>query len=92
MKCDPNKAQLVESVRVSALPTPGHRIDLASMTQVRREMARVYKEVRHQRLPSSEGARLVFMLSQIAKAIELAELEARLAKLEELTWVPSRAA
>ena len=68
--------------RTGALdPTP-RRIDLKSLPSVKREMARVYRDVRNRKLDSQEGTRLTYMLAQIGKMIEMAELEDRLKVLE----------
>lgn len=48
-------------------------------------MARVYREARGGTLDTSEGTRLIYMLSQIVKAYELGVLEKRLALLEAAT-------
>ena len=66
------------------LPTPARRIDLKTIRQARREMSAVYRDVRCGRLESSEGTRLVYMLGQIARLIELGDLERRLDRLEGL--------
>jgi hypothetical protein len=55
---------------------------LDRLEDVRREMAKVYRHVRTGKLPSQEGARLVYMLDRIARAIEGHELERRLSELE----------
>lgn len=61
-------------------PTP--RINLANPEYIRQEMARVYREARGKIIDTAEASRLVFMLSQIAKAYELSVIEKRLADLE----------
>ena len=61
-------------------PTP--RINLANPECIRQEMARVYREARGKVINTAEASRLVFMLSQIAKAYELSVMEKRLADLE----------
>lgn len=64
-------------------PTP--RINLANPEYIRQEMARVYREARGKIIDTAEASRLVFMLSQIAKAYELSVIEKRLAELEATT-------
>jgi hypothetical protein len=46
-------------------------------------MARIYREMEAHKRDSQEGSRLVYVLTQIAKALELTEIERRLAALEE---------
>jgi hypothetical protein len=69
--------------RLTALPTPGRRrIPLETLEQVRHEMARVYRAMRHYEIPPQDGTRLVYVLSAIGKALEGQELERRVSELE----------
>lgn len=63
------------------LPAP-RAINLHNLDAVRREMARVYRDMRSNRIDSQDGARFVFALSQIAKMFELCDLEHRIGRLE----------
>jgi hypothetical protein len=47
-------------------------------------MARVYRDMRSNRIDSQDGVRFVFALSQIAKMFEICDLEDRLGQLEQL--------
>jgi hypothetical protein len=77
---------------VVALPTPASKvvdfarrkraIDLATLTDVRREMAKVYREVRFKKIPPEVGAKLTFMLTSIAKVTEIAEVQPRVEAIE----------
>jgi hypothetical protein len=62
---------------------PVRRVDLTNLSQVRREMARCYREVREGLLPSDEASRLVYMLGTIGKVITESTLEDRISALEE---------
>lgn len=64
----------------SNLPTP--RLNLSTSEDVRREMARVYREARFGTLSATEATKLFYMLSHIIKAHELVVLENRLVELE----------
>ena len=64
------------------LPTP-YRIDLKTIDDVRLEMARCYRDMRANKIPTSEGTRLVYVLSQIGKMIEIYDIEKRIAYLEQ---------
>lgn len=66
----------------AADPTP-HKIDLATALDVRREMAIIYRAMKAKTLDSSDGTKLVYVLSQIGKMIEIHEVERRLGELEE---------
>lgn len=50
-------------------PTP--RINLAKSEDIRREMAKVYRETRCNKIIPSNGTKLVFMLMSIMKAYEV---------------------
>ena len=61
-------------------PTP--RINLSTSEDIRREMARVYRETRCNKILPSNGTKLVYMLINILKAYEVTEIEKRLTGLE----------
>ena len=68
---------------VTLLPYPRRRGPvLETLTDVRREMARVYRHMRHGRIDTQDATRMTYVLSQIAKIIQTAELEARVAAVE----------
>ena len=62
-------------------PTPV-KIDLKSIDDVRLEMAKIYREMRNQKLDAAEGTKLIYVLSQIGKMIELHDIEKRVNMLE----------
>jgi hypothetical protein len=72
--------------RLTAVPTPIRKraLDLATLTDVRREMSRVYREVRFKKMPPEVGAKLTFMLTSIAKITELAEVQPRVEAIERV--------
>jgi len=57
--------------------------ELASLIAVRKEMSKVYRQVRSGKIRSEEGSRLTFILASIGKVIEAADLEQRLIALEQ---------
>lgn len=61
-------------------PTP--RINLSTSEDIRREMAKVYRETRYNKILPSNGTKLVYMLINILKAYEVTEIEKRLKDLE----------
>ena len=68
---------------VTLLPSPRRRGPvLETLTDVRREMARVYRNMRHGRIDTQDATRMTYVLSQIAKIIQTAELDARVAAVE----------
>ncbi len=77
-----NFLEYVEKSDNQALAIP-YRIDLKTIDDVRLEMARVYRDMKTQKIPTSDGTRLVYVLGQIGKMIELYEIVKRVEKLEE---------
>ena len=68
-------------IELSAAPPP--RLNLSTSEDVRREMAKVYREVRSRQIEPNEATKLVFILTQILRAHEQVVLEARIAHLEQ---------
>lgn len=76
--------QTIDGATLALVPTPGRRKpQLTSLEGVRVEMARVYREMESGKRDSQEGSRLVFVLGQIGKVLELTEIERRLDALED---------
>ena len=80
--CNNNELVWVESSEDKSLPTPT-RIDLKTIDDIRLEMARVYRDMKSQNIPAADGTRLVYVLAQIGKMIEVNEIEKRVSQLEE---------
>lgn len=59
-----------------------YRCNLTTMQDVRREMAKVYRESRSESLDPATGSKLVWMLQSIGKVIENSDLEKRIELLE----------
>ncbi len=66
-------------------PTPGRvrRVKLATVKQVRIELAAVYRRLDAGLLEPTEATRRAYCLRQVADLIEMGELETRLEALEE---------
>lgn len=79
--CNNNLLEYIENSDNQALPIPC-RVDLKSIDDVRLEMARVYRDMRSKKIPTSDGTRLVYVLGQIGKMIELHEIVKRIDNLE----------
>jgi len=62
-------------------PTP--RLNLSTSEDVRREMAKVYREARSRQIEPSDATKLVFILTQILRAHEQVVMEDRIAELEK---------
>ena len=65
------------------LDDPCPRINLSNSDDIRREMARVYRETRFNKILPNNGSKLVYMLINILKAYEVTEIEKRLEDLEK---------
>ena len=61
---------------------PHPRINLSTSEDIRREMAKVYRETRCNKILPSNGTKLVYMLINILKSYEVTEIEKRLTDLE----------
>lgn len=75
-----NQAVIHEGQVLRAIPTP--QLKLATIDDCRREMARVYRDARTGQTETADASRLVYMLTSIAKMIEIGQLEQRLNALE----------
>jgi hypothetical protein len=62
---------------------PHPRINLSTSEDIRREMAKVYRETRFNIIIPNNGSKLVYMLINILKAYEVTEIEKRLVDLEK---------
>jgi len=76
-----NQAIVHEGQPLRAIPTP--QLKLATIEDCRREMARVYRDARTGQAETADASRLVYMLTSIAKMIEVGQLEERLNALED---------
>jgi hypothetical protein len=79
---DTKPSLIIENTTGDVIPTPA-KIDLKSIDDVRLEMAKVYREMKSQKIPTHDGTRLVYVLAQIGKLIELHDLERRISLIEE---------
>ena len=61
---------------------PIPRINLSTSEDIRREMAKVYRETRCNKILPTNGTKLLYMLINILKAYEITEIEKRLTDLE----------
>jgi hypothetical protein len=61
---------------------PRPRINLSTSEDIRREMAKVYRETRCNKILPINGTKLVYMLINILKAYEATEIERRRTDLE----------
>lgn len=64
---DSTVMEAVAERRLTAVPTPIRRraIDLATLNDVRREMCRLYRDMRTKRMDTQDGTRMTYVFSQI---------------------------
>jgi len=67
---------------IGCIDAPTLRINLSTSEDIRREMAKVYRETRCNKILPSNGTKLVYILINILKAYEVTEIEKRLTDLE----------
>ncbi len=79
---DKNSPITIDNTNGKITPTP-IKIDLKSVDDVRLEMAKLYREMRNQNLDTADGTKLIYVLAQIGKMIELHDLEKRINLIEE---------
>ncbi|CAN4265664.1 hypothetical protein MCECM63_00117 [Methylophilaceae bacterium] len=72
----------VENASGKVVATP-KKIDLSTINDVRLEMASVYRGMRNGSIETSDGSRLVYVLTQVGKMIEMHDLELKIKLLEE---------
>jgi hypothetical protein len=64
-------------------PPRRRRPDLATLSAVRREMGRVYRDMRAKKIESQHGTRLTYVLTAIGKLTEGSEMQKRVEALEQ---------
>jgi hypothetical protein len=73
---------LTNQATVDICDSTSPRINLATSEDIRREMAKVYRETRFDKISPTNGTKLVYMLSQLLKAHEIFILEKKVSELE----------
>ena len=79
---DTKFATTIDNHSGDILPTPSKKIDLSTINDVRLEMASVYRAMKGGSMEVGNGSRLVYVLAQIGKMVELHDIEKRVEKLE----------
>lgn len=82
-----NNGSVVEvgEVEILPAPTPRLRIPLRSAEDVRRELAKLYRQMKSGQIQPQDGTKLAYVLNLLRQAIETGELEARISALEAET-------
>ena len=76
-----NEPVTIENVSGKVLPSP-KGIKLKTIDDVRVEMASVYRGMKAGSIETSDGTKLVYVLGQIGKMIEIHDIEKRIELLE----------
>jgi hypothetical protein len=76
-----NEPATIDGSTLRVMPTPP-TIHLKTADDVRLEMAKLYRAMKAKDIETQEGTRLCYVLSQIGKMIELADIEKRIDMLE----------
>jgi hypothetical protein len=79
---DTKQAVTVDNASGALIPTP-KRIDLATLDDVRLELASVYRDMKSGKIDPADGTKLAYVLGQIGKQITDGEQAARLEILEK---------
>ena len=78
-----NNVEIMEPSEKSDLPSP-HWTRLATLEDVRKEMALVYRQAKAGKIPVQDATRLVYILTAIGKVIEAGDLARRVELLETI--------
>lgn len=75
---------MLDDTTVMSTPSPQIRVGrLDSIRAVRRELAKVYRDMRGKKISTMDGSRLAFVLATIGRILERSDLEQRLEALEQ---------
>jgi hypothetical protein len=69
---------------ISLVHTPSPTVHLKTLDDVRVEMAKVYRDMKRGKVPTQDGTRLVYVLSQIGRVIEIGQVSARVEAVERV--------
>lgn len=79
------QSRAVEGEWLPHAPLAAPKIRLSDLESVRREASAVYRDMRRGAIKTQDGTRLVYVLDRIGHLIEVAQLEQRIAALEQST-------
>jgi len=79
---DTATARTIDNASGDVLPTHNKKIDLATVNDVRLEMASVYRNMKSGRIEPSDGTKLTYVLIAIGKMIAENDFEKRIEALE----------
>lgn len=80
---DTKEPMTIDNTSGDVLPTRAKKIDLATIDDVRLEMASIYRSMKSGSIETSDGTKLVYVLGAIGKMIEIHDIEKRIEILEK---------
>jgi len=83
-KTDTKELVTIDNISGDVLPTRNKKIDLATIDDVRLEMASIYRGMKSGSIETSDGTKLVYVLGAIGKMIEVHQIDQRLIALETI--------
>lgn len=75
-----DRAESGKQTGLTVIPPP--RMNLNGLDGVRRELARVYRDMRGRKIDTQDGYRLAMVLGELRKLFEACDLEKSIAALE----------
>ena len=81
---DTKELVTIDNISGDVLPTRNKKIDLATIDDVRLEMASIYRGMKSGSIETSDGTKLVYVLGAIGKIIEVHQIDQRLIALETI--------
>jgi hypothetical protein len=89
-KLQPSAGATIDGTTGKLIPLPARprMLRLATVKEVRLELARLYRDAREGKVPAADAAKYAFLLDRIRVCIVDHELEARVEKLEESAHDP----
>jgi hypothetical protein len=72
----------IDGATLTVVPIP--TIHLKTADDIRLEMARVYREMRTARIAMEDGTKLVYVLGQLCRIIEVSEVQKRIEAVERV--------
>lgn len=90
LNCHPQMPEIIDGETGSVIGPP-RRINLKTLRGVRRELARLYRQIDEGKITSQDGTRRAYVLRTIHDVIVSGEIERRLEDLEQRAPLGSRA-
>lgn len=80
----------LDGVDVLPAATTRHRLPLRNADDVRKELARLYRQMKTGEIAPADGTKLAYVLNLLRQAIETGDLEMRLVALEQAAAIQKK--